>query len=63
MRVVVDTDLCEANEVCVRCCSEVFQVDEEAPVVILMNPIPEALRPEVERAVRSCPRQALALQE
>ena len=62
MRVVVDTDLCEANEVCVRCCNEVFRVDEEAPVVILMDPVPEELGPEVERAVRSCPRQALTLQ-
>ena len=52
MRVIANSDLCEANAVCVRSCPEVFRLE-----------IPEALRSGVERAVRGCPRQALSLQE
>jgi ferredoxin len=63
MRVVVNTDICEANEVCVSWCSEVFRLGEDDRATILLNPIPENLRPAVERAVRSCPRQALSLRE
>jgi ferredoxin len=63
MRVVVDTDLCEANEVCVGLCSEVFRLGEDDRATILLDPIPENLRPAVEKAVRSCPRQALSLRD
>jgi ferredoxin len=63
MRVSVDYDLCEANQVCVRCCSEVFQVGEDERLNVLMDPIPEQFRPGVEKAVRACPRQALTLQD
>ena len=61
MRVVVDTELCEANEVCVSFCSEVFRLGEDGRATVLLDPIPENLRPAVEMAVRSCPRQALSL--
>jgi ferredoxin len=63
MRVVVDSDLCEANEFCVRFCSEVFRLGEDDRVTVLLDPIPEDLRPTVEQAVRSCPRQALSVQD
>jgi ferredoxin len=61
MRVVVAPDLCEANEICVGLCSEVFQLGEDDRAIVLLDPIPEDLRTAVERAVRSCPRQALSL--
>ena len=63
MRVVVNTDLCEANEVCVGLCSEVFRLGEDDRVTVMLDPISENLRPAVEKAVRSCPRQALSLRE
>jgi ferredoxin len=63
MRVVVNSDLCEANEVCVSLCSEVFRLGEEDRATILLDPIPENLRPAVEKAVRLCPRQALSLRD
>jgi len=63
MRVVVDKDLCEANEVCVALCSEAFRLGEDDRVTVLLDPIPEGLQPVVERAVRSCPRQALSLRD
>ena len=63
MKVIVNSDLCEANAVCVRCCPEAFQLDGEDTLTVLLDPIPENLRTGVERAVRGCPRQALALHE
>jgi len=62
MRVVVNPDLCEANEVCVSLCSEVFRLGEGDRATILLDPIPENLRAAVESAVSLCPRQALSLQ-
>ena len=63
MRVVVDPDLCEANEVCVGLCSAVFRLGEDDRATVLLDPIPEDLRPAVEKAVSLCPRQALSLRD
>ena len=59
MKIIVDTDLCEANAVCMGGCPEVFRVEEDDTLTILMQEIPERLRPQIEEAVRLCPRQAL----
>jgi ferredoxin len=63
MRVVVNTDLCEANEVCVGLCSQAFRLGEDDRVTVLLDPISESLRPAVEKAVCACPRQALSLRD
>ena len=62
MKVVVDYDLCEANALCVRACPEVFRVEDDDSLTILMDEIPESLRKQCENAVRVCPRQALRLE-
>lgn len=62
MKVVANYDLCEANAVCVRCCPEVFRLEEDDTLTILLDEVPETLRTGVERAVRGCPRQALTLE-
>jgi ferredoxin len=63
MKVVVDFDLCEANAVCMDVCPEVFKVDDEDCLHILIESPGEALRGKVEEAVRLCPRQAISLDE
>lgn len=63
MKVVVDFDLCEANAVCMETCPEVFKVDDEDHLHILIDDPPERLRAKVEEAVRLCPRQALSISE
>jgi len=62
VKVIVDYDLCEANAVCMDVCPEVFKVDEDDNLHILMDEIPEDLRSKVEEAVRLCPRQALRIE-
>ena len=62
MKVVVDYDLCEANALCMDCCPEVFRVEEDDTLTILMESPPEDLRAKLEDAVRLCPRQAISLE-
>ncbi len=63
MKIVVDYDLCEANAVCMSKAPEVFKVDDEDNLHILIENPPEGMRDKVEEAVRLCPRQALSLSE
>jgi ferredoxin len=63
MRVVVDRDLCESNGVCEGLAPEVFQIDDDDTLLILQEHPDESLRAKVQDAVRSCPKQALSLEE
>ena len=63
MKVVVDFDLCEANAVCMGVCPEIFRVEEDDTLTILMESPPENLRAKLEESVRLCPRQAISIQE
>ena len=63
MRVIVDRDLCESNGVCEGLAPTVFRIDDNDELVILQEHPDESLRAKVQDAVRSCPKQALSLQE
>jgi ferredoxin len=63
MKVVVDFDLCESNAVCMGIVPEVFEVRSDDFLYILDETPPEALRPKIEEAVRSCPKAAISIQE
>ena len=63
MRVIVDRDLCESNGVCEGLAPTVFQIDDDDVLQILEEHPDESLRAKVQDAVRSCPKQALSLEE
>jgi ferredoxin len=63
MKVVVDFDLCEANAVCMDIAPEVFKVDDNDHLHILMEHPPAAMRTKMEECVRLCPRQAISIVE
>lgn len=63
MKVTVDYDLCESNAVCMGILPEVFEVRDDDNLYILQEEPPEELRPELEEAVRMCPKQALSLED
>ncbi|MDH3687796.1 MAG: ferredoxin [Myxococcales bacterium] len=63
MKVVVDFDLCEANAVCMDVCPEVFKVDDDDMLHILIEEPGEELRSKVEESVRLCPRQAISIEK
>ena len=63
MRVVVDYEMCEANARCMDAAPEVFRVEEDDTLSILIEEPPEELRAKVEEAARLCPRQAISLED
>jgi ferredoxin len=62
MKVVVDYDLCEANALCMGACPQVFRVEDDDTLTVLMDEIPEELRSKIQEAERLCPRQAIRLE-
>ena len=63
MKIVVDYDLCEANALCMEAAPEVFRVEEDDTLTILLEEPGEELRSKVEEAARLCPRQAITVTE
>jgi len=63
VKVVVDRDLCESNGVCEGLVAEVFRINDDDELDILQEHPDESLRAKVQDAVRSCPKQALSIQE
>jgi ferredoxin len=63
MRVKVDSEVCEANAVCAGLVPEVFEVDHEDNLHILVSEVPPELADRVRHAVRSCPKAALECEE
>jgi ferredoxin len=61
MKISVDWPLCDGNGNCAMEAPEVFALDENDKLSILVEEIPVALRPKVEAAVRACPKRALRL--
>ncbi|WAL67448.1 ferredoxin [Amycolatopsis cynarae] len=63
MRVGVDRELCEANEVCVGFAPAVFELDDDENLVIKQEEVSEEEVERVTQAVASCPRNALFKRE
>lgn len=63
MRIVVDRDVCESNAVCMGIEPTVFEVDDDDELQILQEHPDESLRPQMEEAVRRCPKQALSIED
>lgn len=63
LKVVVDYDLCEANARCMEVCPEVFEVDDDDNLNVLIEHPPESLRAKLKEAERVCPRQAITIVE
>ncbi|KAA9151550.1 ferredoxin [Amycolatopsis acidicola] len=63
MRVGVDRDLCEANEVCAAFAPAVFELDDDDNLVVIQEEVPEAEIERVTQAVAGCPRNALFTRE
>jgi ferredoxin len=63
MRVVVDFDLCESNALCMGVAPEVFEVRDDDILYVLDERPPEELREKVMMAVRTCPKNAISIEE
>ncbi len=63
MKVTVDNDLCEGNMRCSQAAPEVFEVGSDEKSHVLIEHPSENLRPQVEMAVRLCPKRAISISE
>jgi ferredoxin len=61
--VVVDFDVCESNAICMGLAPEVFEVRDDDFLYVLQENPPDELRDKVEAAVRSCPKQAISIED
>ena len=63
-RAVADLDLCQGHQMCQSEAPEVFGFDDAADQVVVLQREPaEALRPQVESAVKYCPAMALRIED
>ena len=63
MKINVDFDLCESNAICVDIAPEIFYVNEQDELEILLEQPGTEFRSKVEESVRLCPRQAISIEE
>jgi ferredoxin len=63
MKVVVDYDLCEANALCMDAAPEIFRVEEDDTLTLLMEEVSGDLEAKAQEAARLCPRQAITIQK
>jgi ferredoxin len=61
IRVVIDERECDGCETCVALCPEVFELDEDAEVVKVINP--EADADCIEDAIDACPAECIYWEE
>ena len=60
MKVTVNPDTCEGHAKCEMSAPEVFKLGPDDVSIVLVDEVPEELVEKVERAIRLCPRQAIA---
>jgi ferredoxin len=63
MRVIVDPDICLGCGICEGIAPDVFQLGADAIATVLLNPVPESYRAEVQDAVEQCPEEAIIIEE
>ena len=63
MRIKVNRELCESNQLCVSSCPQGFKVDDNDELIILIENPDESLRDDLVAAVNACPRLALSIEE
>lgn len=60
MKVIVNEEMCEGHGKCELSAPEVFELRPDDVSIVLMEEVPPELHEKVERAIRLCPRQAIA---
>ncbi len=63
MKITVDFDLCESNGLCEALAPDVFELDDDDYLQLRTDRTTPENVEEVRRAVASCPRAAISLQE
>jgi len=62
MKVTVDWMRCDGNGVCAAEAPEVFDLDPDDNLVVLVEDPPEQLRPKLVAAAALCPKRAITIE-
>lgn len=62
MKIVIDWGLCQGHANCTGDAPDVFSVDDNGKLTVLMPEPAEELRSQVESAVRYCPTGAIRIE-
>lgn len=62
-RLIADRDTCQGYGNCIASAPDVYDIDDDGKVVLLMETIENADRTRVEEAARGCPVNALSLDD
>lgn len=60
-RIILDRQRCEGHGMCEDAAPEVFSLDDEGELHVLISEVPPALERDAQAAVRVCPVAALSL--
>ena len=60
MKVQVNHDKCEGHGKCQMAAPEVFELRDDDLSYVRVDDVSEGFAPQVERAIRLCPRQAIS---
>lgn len=63
MRVVIDEMLCEGHALCEGIAPDIFEVGDDDMSRVRVDVVPAEREDAVRNAVRSCPKQAISLEE
>ena len=63
MRIIVDMNRCESNQICVGLAPDVFAMDDDDRLVLLVDHADESRRADIVNAARQCPRQVITVEE
>lgn len=62
VRIEVDRDRCEGHGLCEQTAPQVYRLDDEGEVELLLQEVPPELRARAEAGARVCPVAALRVQ-
>lgn len=62
-RLLADFEACQGYGNCITGAPDVYDIDDDGVVVLLVEDIPDADRARVEEAARSCPVNALSIED
>ena len=62
MKVRVDPELCNGDEICTQVCPEIFEMEDDKAVAKIEE-VPDDLKDCAKEAADSCPSEAIIIEE
>jgi ferredoxin len=62
MKIIIDWDLCDSHGMCEANAPELFRLNDDDNLQILVDTVPTQLQAAANVAMDSCPRQAISLE-